>query len=86
MVFLLDKSHKLIPSVYTFCNNFINSGKIGYSGSADSRIRIAKYGKGCVASHKEDFERILRYYFKYSHLGNFWMTNNEGVGNFFLGF
>ena len=64
--FPIGKSHKLIPSVYAYCNHHKDSEKIDYSGPTYIGIQSAKNDKSCATSPKENFERILRYYFKYS--------------------
>ena len=64
--FPIGESHKLKLSVYAYHSCHKDSEKIGYSGHTNIGIQSAKHGKICAASHKQDLERIVRYYFKYS--------------------
>ena len=59
--FPIGKSHKLIPSVYASCNRRKENDDIGYSGPTYIAIRSGKHDKSCAASHKVNFQNILRY-------------------------
>ena len=42
------------------CNRRKENDGIGYSGPTYIAIQSGKHGKSCAASHKEDFQNILR--------------------------
>ena len=58
--FPIGKSHKL-KKVCASCNRRKENDGIGYGGPTYIAIRSGKHDESCAASHKEDFQNILRY-------------------------